>query len=320
MKTYLITGVCGFIGSNLAIKLLGQGNKVVGVDRLNQRQSMMLLELQKFDNFTFHNVQLSEPDSLYEIKDKIDIVFHLAANADVRFSWVHPEKDLNDGILATYNVLNWMRYKEINRIAYSSTSAMYGDASVIPTPENVATIQTSFYGASKLAGEGMIQAHCAAYGCKSWIFRFASITGPRYSHGYIYNFYRKLKENPDELYVHGGKEQIKTYLDVDDCINGMLTIVEKTDDVVNIFNIGHNETIKLTESIPVITQHMRVNPVLTWSGNEVGWVGDSKINNLDISKLTNLGWKPNYSIKESIIRTLQWLDNNPWVLDIRKEQ
>lgn len=319
MKTYLVTGACGFIGSNLSLRLLGQGHKVIGLDRIEPRHLKIKEELEQFDNFKLYDIDLVI-DNLNQIAEDIDMVFHLAANADVRFSSMYPEKDLNDGIIATYNVLNWMRKRDIKKIAYSSTTASYGDPNIIPTPETYAPIQTSFYGASKLAGEGLVQAHCASYDCQSWIYRFASITGPRYSHGYIYNFYSKLKENPNELYIHGGKDQLKTYLDVEDCVSAMLLIVEKATDVVNIFNIGHFETIKLTESIPVITDHMNINPELVWSGNEVGWIGDSKINMVDITKLSDLGWKPNYSIKHSIVRTLNWLDQNPWVLDIRKEE
>lgn len=320
MATYLVTGACGFIGSNLSIRLLNKGHKVIGVDRIEPRHLKIKEELEQFENFKLYDVDLTFKNELSTINEEVDMIYHLAANADVRFSSLYPEKDLNDGIIATYNILNWMKSRGINKIAYSSTSASYGDPKIIPTPEDIAPIQTSFYGASKLAGEALVQAHCAAYGCQSWIYRFASITGPRYSHGYIYNFYSKLKENPNELYIHGGKEQIKTYLDVDDCVSAMLLIVEKASDIVNIFNLGHHETIKLTESIPVITNHMNINPKLTWSGNEVGWIGDSKINMLDVSKLTNLGWKPTITIKQSILRTLNWLDQNPWVLDIRKEQ
>ena len=122
-----------------------------------------------------------------------------------------------------------------------------------------------------------------------------------------------------ELYVHGGKDQRKTYLDVEDCIDAMLTIVNKANERVNTFNIGNLETFSLTESIPIITEFMKINPKIVWSGNEVGWIGDSKINDLDVSKLLSLGWKPKYSIDQTIVRTLEWLDANKWILDVREE-
>ena len=320
MKKYFITGVCGFIGNNLALRLLNEGNLVVGTDRQVPRHEKAIGELTKYSNFKLYNLDLSDYQSFSKIdEDGIDMIFHLAANADVRFSSVYPEKDLNDGIIATYNVLRWAKEKNIKNIAYSSTSAIYGDVDVFPTPENCSFTQTSFYGASKLAGEALVQAHCASYDAKAWIFRYASITGPRYSHGFIYNFYTMLKQNPKELYVHGGKDQRKTYLDVEDCVDAMLVIVNNTNERVNTFNIGNTETCGLTESIPIITKFMGINPEITWSGNEVGWIGDSKINYLDVSKLTNLGWKPKYSIKDSILRTLEWLDDNKWILTVRAE-
>jgi UDP-glucose 4-epimerase len=322
MKRYLITGCCGFIGSNLALRLLEEGNFVIGIDRLLSRYTDTINQLKQYKNFMLHDIDLSL-DQLHLINTRIlpqiDMVFHLAANADVRFSSEYPEKDLQDGIVATYNLLRWIKDLDIKNIAYASTSAIYGDATVIPTPETYFPIQTSFYGASKLSGEALIQAHCAAYGAKSWIFRFSSITGPKYSHGFIYNFYRKLKENPNELYVHGGQDQQKTYLDVEDCVDAMLTIVNSTNEKVNIFNLGNTETCTLVESIPIITNFMQVDPVITWSGNEVGWIGDSKINNLDISKLSSLGWTPKYTIQQTILRTLNWLENNQWILSSRSE-
>jgi UDP-glucose 4-epimerase len=320
MKTYLITGVCGFIGSNLALRLLNEGHRVIGVDRLHDRQRHILEhDLSVWHKqFTFYDWDLASGVTPV-INDKIDMVFHLAANADVRFSSVYPDKDLNDGIYATYCLLRWMKEKNIKKIAYASTSAIYGDPKKIPTPENYSFTQTSFYGASKVAGECMIQAHCAAYDTKAWIFRFASITGPRYSHGFIYNFYRSLKQDPTSLYIHGGKEQRKTYLDVDDCIEAILTAVNKSRKQVNTFNLGNDETCTLLDSIPIITTYMGVNPELVWSGNEVGWIGDSKVNYLDVRKIKKLGWKPKYNIEQSIIRTLDWLDANQWILEAREE-
>ena len=135
-----------------------------------------------------------------------------------------------------------------------------------------------------------------------------------------YNFFRELNNNPNELYVHGGQDQLKSYLDVDDCLDAMLTIVEKGGDVVNTYNIGNTETIGLPRSIPIITKYMGIDPKIVWSGNDVGWIGDSKVNHLDVSKLMSLGWKPKYSIEQTIIRTLDWLSDNKWILDVRKEK
>jgi len=319
MKTYLITGSCGFIGSNLALRLLNSGARVIGVDRYHSRHDKILSELTINSNYKHYNIDLSNENSLDIISDDVDMIFHLAANADVRFSSVYPDKDLNDGIISTFNVLRWVKQKNIKNIAYASTAALYGDPSVIPTPETYPFIQTSFYGASKLAGEALIQAHCSSYDANAWIFRFCSITGPKYSHGFIYNFYSSLKNNSDELYIHGGQNQRKTYLDIDDCIDAILIIINKTKESVNIFNIGHPDICGLNDSLPIITNYLKINPKIIWSGNEIGWVGDSKISHLDLTKLINLGWSPKYSIPQTITRTLEWLEANKWILDVRKE-
>jgi UDP-glucose 4-epimerase len=319
MKTYLVTGVAGFIASNLVLRLLRDGNRVIGVDKVSRESTRILDELLVDPNFKFYKIDLVNYPDLDSVTEKVDALIHMAANADVRFSHVFPEKDLNDGIIATYNILRWAKQRDVKNIAYSSTSAIYGDPTVVPTPESYFPVQTSFYGASKIAGEAIVQAHCAAYGAKSWIFRFGSITGPRYSHGFIYNFYRELKKDPTRLYVHGGPDQLKTYLDVDDCIEAILLAMQKSDQVVNIFNLGNLDTIGLPESIPIITKFMGVNPVLEWSGNEVGWIGDSKINDLDTSKIRALGWTPKYEIPDTILRTLRWLDSNQWILEARGE-
>ena len=320
MKTYLITGACGFIGSNLAHRLLSTGNRVVGLDRKSDRHSAILAELSIYKNFKYYDVDLSDFRQLLAVDEEVDTVFHLAANADIRFSHVYPEKDLNDGIVSTYNVLRWMKERDVDQIAYSSTSAVYGDADVFPTPETYPFVQTSFYGASKVAGEALIQAHCAAYGARAWVFRYVSITGPRYSHGFIYNFFRELNKNPNYLYVHGGRNQLKSYLDVDDCVDAMLTIVDRATDRVNTFNVGNLSTIGLPDSIPIITKFMGIEPKVIWSENEVGWIGDSRVNHLDVTKLMNLGWQPKYTIEETIVRTLNWLNANRWILDVREEK
>lgn len=320
MRTYLITGSCGFIGCNLALSLLKEGHKVIGVDLVSERHSHARKELEQFENFKLYDIDLKNKSELDQIPfEDIDFVFHLAANADVRFSSVYPEKDLNDGIVATYNLLRWIKEREIKKFAYASTSAIYGDPKIVPTPEDYSFTQTSFYGASKLAGEGLIQAHCAAYDAQAWIFRYCSITGPRYSHGFIYNFYQKLKADPNNLFIHGGKDQRKTYLDVEDCVSAMKIAIANGNEKVNTYNVGNFGTYGLLDSLPVIIDHMKVSPKIVWSGNEVGWVGDSKINHLDVNKLLALGWEPKYSIKETIVRTLEWLDQNQWILEVREE-
>ena len=168
-----------------------------------------------------------------------DFVFHLAANADVRFGTDHPRKDLEQNTIATYNVLEAMRCNGIRKIAFASTGSVYGDAIVIPTPENAPfPVQTSLYAASKLAGEGLIGAYCEGFDFQSWIFRFVSILGERYTHGHVFDFYRKLKQDSSRLEVLGNGKQRKSYLYIQDCIDALLFALEKFEESVNIFNLG----------------------------------------------------------------------------------
>jgi UDP-glucose 4-epimerase len=247
-----------------------------------------------------------------------DFVFHLAANADVRFGTEDPRRDLEQNAIATFNVLEAMRVNGIRRIAFSSTGSIYGEPDVHPTPETAAfPVQTSLYGATKLAGEGLIQAYCEGFGFQGYIFRFVSILGERYTHGHVFDFYRSLRKNPSSLRVLGNGHQRKSYLYVQDCIDAILISIEKAQDKINIFNLGTDEYCEVNESIGWITGHLGLNPARTYTGGERGWVGDSPFIFLDTSKIRSLGWAPALTIREGIIRTLQYLEANPWLLEER---
>jgi UDP-glucose 4-epimerase len=247
-----------------------------------------------------------------------EFVFHLAANADVRFGTEHPRKDLEQNTIATFNVLEAMRANGIRRLAFSSTGSIYGEPDVFPTPEGAPfPVQTSLYGASKLAGEGLIQAYCEGFGFQGYIFRFVSILGERYSHGHVFDFYKRLRGNPAELHVLGNGQQRKSYLYVHDCVDAILTAIDKATDRVNIFNLGTDEYCQVNDSIGWITAHLGLSPQRIYAGGERGWIGDSPFIFLDTTRIRSLGWKPKLSIREGIIRTLDYLRTNPWVLEER---
>jgi UDP-glucose 4-epimerase len=247
-----------------------------------------------------------------------EFVLHLAANADVRFGTQHPRKDLEQNALATSNVLEAMRANGIRRMAFASTGSIYGEAPVLPTPEDAAfPVQTSLYGASKLAAEGLIEAYCEAFGIQAYIFRFVSILGERYTHGHVFDFFKQLREHPDRLDVLGNGKQRKSYLYVQDCIDAMLLSLEKAQGRVNIFNLGTEEYCQVDESIDWICGHLRVSPRRVYSGGDRGWVGDNPFIFLDCSRIRALGWRPTLSIREGIVRTLRYLEANPWVLERR---
>ena len=253
-----------------------------------------------------------------KLSGKNIFVFHLAANADVRFGTQNPRKDLDQNTIATFNVLEAIRANNIRHIAFSSTGSIYGEPDVFPTPEDAPfPIQTSLYGASKLACEGLIQAYCEGFDFKGWIFRFVSILGERYSHGHVFDFYKMLLDDPNHLHVLGNGKQRKAYLYVQDCIDSMLVAIEKAQGKVNTFNLGTDEYCEVNDSIRWICEHLGLEPELSYEGGKRGWIGDSPFIFLDCSRIRDLGWNPKLTIQQGIIRTLEFLQDNPWVLEMR---
>jgi UDP-glucose 4-epimerase len=245
-----------------------------------------------------------------------DCVFHLAANADVRSGPAHPRKDLEQNTIATHSVLEAMRLAGVRKIVFSSTGSVYGEATIFPTPEDAPfPVQTSLYGASKLAGEGLIAAYCAAFDFQAWIFRFVSILGERYTHGHVVDFYRQLRADPSRLRVLGNGRQRKSYLYVQDCIDAILLAIDRAGDTINIFNLGHDAHCEVNDSIGWICSALGLTPRVEYAGGERGWVGDSPFILLDIARIRKLGWQPAVSIQHGINRTLAYLRTHEWVLD-----
>jgi len=316
---YFITGGAGFIGSNLADRLLGDGHEVTVYDNFSTGFDNFLQDAQKSARFRLVRGDTLNLEQLTEAMAGCDFVFHFAANADVRFGTEHPRKDLEQNTIATFNVLEAMRANAIQKIAFSSTGSIYGEHEVIPTPENAPfPVQTSLYGASKLAGEGMIAAYCEGFGFQGYIFRFVSILGERYTHGHVFDFYKKLLDDPTQLHILGNGKQRKSYLYIQDCIDAMLLVIEKAQSKVNIYNLGTDEYCEVNNSAGWIANHLGLSPEYTYSGGERGWIGDSPFIFLDCSKVRALGWKPKLTIQEAIIRTLEFLQNNQWVLENRQ--
>ena len=244
------------------------------------------------------------------------MIVHLAANADVRFGLDHPSKDLEENTIVTFNVLEIARKNNIKQFAFSSTGSIYGEPELIPTPENAPfPVQTSLYGASKLACEGLIQAYAEGYGMRAFIFRFVSIMGARYSHGHVYDFYKQLLKDPSKLHLLGDGNQRKSYLHVKDCISAIFTVIEKAKDNINIYNLGVDDTCTVKQSANWIADRLSLTPTLTFEGGERGWVGDNPYIHLSVEKLKSLGWVNQYSIEESVRDTVRYLEANHWILD-----
>jgi UDP-glucose 4-epimerase len=313
-----VTGGAGFIGSSLVDRLLADGHGVVAYDNFSTGQREFLSQAIHNPRFTLVEGDVLDGERLTRALRDAEVVFHLAANADVRFGTDHPRKDLEQNTIATFNVLEAMRANGVKRIAFSSTGSVYGEAAVFPTPEDAAfPLQTSLYGASKLAGEGLIAAYGAGFGFEGCIFRFVSILGERYTHGHVFDFYRSLRGDPTRLRVLGDGTQRKSYLYIGDCLDAMLLAMEKTRGAVQVFNLGTDHYCRVVDSIGWITERLGVSPTLEFSGGDRGWIGDNPFIFLDCSKIRRLGWTPKLTIREGVSRTLDYLRANPQLLEAR---
>ncbi|WLB91482.1 NAD-dependent epimerase/dehydratase family protein [Bradyrhizobium japonicum USDA 135] len=299
-------------------RLLAAGHSVVGYDNFVTGQRRFVEGALKSSSFKLVEADLLNTDELGAAIAGCDMVFHLAANADVRFGTHHPFKDIEQNLIATYNLLEAMRANGIKRIAFASTGSVYGEATVFPTPETAPfPVQTSLYGNSKVAAEGLISSYCEGFGFQGFIFRFVSILGERYTHGHVFDFYQKLLADPSKLEVLGNGKQRKSYLYVQDCIDAIMIAIERATDRVNIFNLGQDEYCEVNQSIGWICERLQLKPRLEYTGGERGWIGDNPFIFLDCRRIRALGWTPKLSIEKGVMTTLEYLIANPWVVEAR---
>ena len=318
-KQIVVTGAAGFIGSTLVDRLLGDGHRVTGIDNFSTGQRRFLSSALEHKNFVLIEHDLFDEHGIKPFFAGAEEVYHLAANADVRFGTEHPRRDLEQNTIVTYNVLEAMRAHGCKRIAFSSTGSVYGETPVVPTPEHAPfPIQTSLYGASKLAGEGLIAAYAEGFGFQTCIFRFVSILGERYTHGHVFDFYKKLKDDPTQLEVLGNGKQRKSYLYVQDCVDAMLLAMRAMPQKVNIYNLGVDSYCEVNDSIGWICTELGVTPTLKYTGGERGWIGDNPFIFLDTTAIRALGWKPKLSIQQGVMKTIAFLRNNEWVFEARE--
>jgi UDP-glucose 4-epimerase len=302
-RSILVTGGAGFIGSHLVDRLIKE-NRVAVLDNFSSGKMEHISFHQDDPNFELIKADIFDSDALDLAMEGKDMVFHLAANPDVKLGAENTSVHLEQNILATYKLLEAMRRGKTKKIAFTSTSTVYGEASVIPTPENYGPLKPiSLYGASKLACEALISSYCHTFEMQSWIYRFANIVGERGTHGVIVDFMRKLRSNPESLEILGSGEQCKSYLEVRDCVEGMVLCVERSDMQVNIFNIGSSDWVDVTGIADIVTREMGLPKVeyrYTGGIDGRGWRGDVKVMLLDINAVSKLGWKPKHSSAESI--------------------
>ena len=325
MQHAFITGAAGFIGSTLADRLLADGVTVTGWDNFSTGQERFLETAIRHPHFRLLRGDNLDLPALTSAMKGADFVFHLAANADIKDGWAHPKKDLEQNTIATFNVLEAMRANGVRRIAFSSTGSTYGEATLIPTPEDAPfPVQTSLYAASKVAGETLLSAYAEGGQLdEAYIFRFVSILGERYTHGHVFDFYQQLVEHPDHLRILGDGQQRKSYLYVQDCVDALLHVTRAhtardAKHHTQVYNLGTAEYVRVNDSVDTICAALGLKPKLEYTGGDRGWIGDNPFIFLDTQRILATSWKPKLTIKEGITRTLRWLESNRWVYERRK--
>lgn len=315
----LVTGGAGFIGSNLVDALLTAGKKVVVLDNFSTGQEKFLESASRFSNFQLVRGDLLHSADIHRALKDCGFVFHFAANADIRFGFQHPRRDLEQNTIATFNLLEEMRQQDVTKIAFASSSAALGEPDYFPTPENCPVpTQTSLYGASKMACEGLISAYCENAGFEGYAFRFVSLMGKRYPHGHVFDFCKSLYRDPSKLHVLGNGQQKKSFLNIRDCIAAILLVTgnQTAADAKHrfqVYNLGYPDFIQIKQSVDWICNRLNLKPDVSFSGGERGWVGDSPTVFLDTTKITSTGWEPTINIRQSIEETVDWLWANDWI-------
>mgnify|MGYP005834714955 CR=1 FL=1 len=298
----IVTGGAGFIGSHLVDELIKRGNHVTVVDNLSSGRMDFLKHHADSDRFRLVKADIAQDRFICDDFKGADMVYHLAANPDVKIGADNTKVHLKENVIATYNVLESMRLHGVRNIAFTSTSTVYGEAKVVPTPEDYGPLMPiSLYGASKLSCEALISSYCHTFDMRSWLYRFANIIGSRGTHGVIFDFINKLRNDPDKLVILGNGKQSKSYLHISDCVDAMLYTVENSKDQVNIFNIGSDDRLDVTSIARIVSDEMGLNGVkFEYTGGDRGWKGDVPFMGLSIDRIKSLGWKLEHNSEESV--------------------
>ena len=318
----LVTGAAGFIGSSLADRLLDEGHRVVGVDNFSTGKRRFVEAASARPAFRLVEGDLLDASMLSGPLNGIDVVYHFAANADIRGGLASPRRDLEQNTLATFNLLEAMRAAGTRRIVFASSAAALGEPSVFPTPETCAVpVQTSLYGASKMACEGLVSAYCVGHGFEGYAFRFASLLGARYPHGHVFDFVRQLLADPSHLRVLGDGTPRKSYLHIADCLDALLHICEVRRTALaaahsfEVYHLGFPEYCRVSDSVRWICDELGLSPKVEYGTGQRGWIGDNPFVFLDVGKATSTGWSPRHDIESAVRETARWLVANRWIFE-----
>lgn len=318
IRKAFVTGGAGFIGSHVVDRLCAIDAEVVVYDNLSTGSVENLRESRNSGLARLVTGDVLDCESLTTAMEGADTVFHFQANADVRGGMDKRRIDLEQNTTTTLNVLEAMVRTGAKTIVFASSATVYGEPAVFPTPEDLPLVQTSLYGASKLAGEALLQAYAEYFGIRTITFRFVSWIGPRYSHGVIFDFLKKLRADPSRLEVLGDGRQRKSYLDVRDGISGIFTAIEKGASLKSIYNLGHDDFLNVLDLATIVIDEAGLDGVrVECTGGERGWIGDAPFVHLDTTRMKDLGWRPAIPIEQGIRDTVRHLLDNPSILDRR---
>ncbi|MFH0959938.1 MAG: NAD-dependent epimerase/dehydratase family protein [Pseudomonadota bacterium] len=314
----LVTGGAGFIGSHIVDELILRNHEVVVYDNLSTGYELHMRSVSSSSQVKLVVGDILDYENLVKSMEGTDLVFHLAANADVRGGKSDTKVDLQQNIIGSHNVLECVKLHGIREIVFTSSATVYGEPEIFPTPETYSPLQTSLYGASKFAVESIIQAYSEYFGIRSYMFRFVSWIGERYSHGVIFDFINKLRHNPYELEILGDGNQKKSYLHVEDGLRGIFLALENIHELKNVINLGHEDFMNVKRLASIVIEEMGLKDVsFRYTGGQRGWLGDSPFVHLDITKIRSTGFRPLVPIEEGIRRTVRYLLANEWLLDSR---
>ncbi len=305
----LVTGGAGFIGSHLIDRLVSRGDTVVVIDNLSSSNLDFIQNHIDSGKVSLVKGDVTNYQDVLSVMKGIECVFHLAANPDIRLGTKVTDTDLKQGTIATYNIVEAMRINGVKKIAFASSSVVYGEDAPMPTPENHGPcLPISLYGASKQAGEGLISSWVGTFAIQAWIFRFANIIGTRGTHGVIFDFIHKLKADPSRLEVLGNGLQEQSYMEVGDCVDGILHVMNNTDQQLNLFNLGSHDTASVKRIAEIVVEETGCEGAsIEYTGGDRGWAGDVPRAMLAIDKMLQIGFDVNYNSEDAIRHTARAL-------------